>query len=149
MRSTLHLLLLMTLPVTSCAEPEALFREVAASSGPITLGEVWEAPGDTIVGLPEGSIAGVGPAAVYRTRDGVVRGIWMNYPQSTDFDSLARVYRKRLGEPARHERPADPEGRELLVWEDLETRFQLVSDPRRSVSTVYGVLSDRGATGSL
>ncbi len=30
-----------------------------------------------------------------------------------------------------------------MVWEDTETRLELVSDPRRSAATVYAVLTDR------
>jgi hypothetical protein len=132
----------------SCGRSEPVFREVAAISGPIRLGAIWEAPGDTLVSLPAGSIPGTGPVAVRRTPGGVVRSIWVNYPQSADFDRMARGYRGRFGPPVRHVRPADPESREVLAWEDADTRFELVRDPRRSVSTVYGVLSDKPGAGS-
>ena len=59
---------------------------------------------------------------------------------------MAGEYRGRFGDPARHDRPADPELPEIFAWEDNRTRFELVRDPRRSVSTVCAVLSDRASS---
>ncbi|MBA2458278.1 MAG: hypothetical protein H0V43_04875 [Gemmatimonadales bacterium] len=102
-----------------CAAPAPLSREVATALGPIRLGEVWDpaglpeaSRGDTVVGLPAGSVPGGGSVRVHRTPEGTVHRIWRDYPQSADFAGLVKDYRRRLGAPVSRERPADVEQRE-------------------------------------
>jgi hypothetical protein len=136
--------------LAGCLRHEPLPREQATAYGAVRLGEVWHpsrlsdvAPGDTIVSLPEGAIAGGGRVAVYRSATGIVRRIWRDYPQSVDFGGLVGDLRRRYGLPRVHDSPADPEAAERVVWEDPRTRLELVRDPRRSVATVHSLLADR------
>ncbi len=135
--------------LAGCVRHEPLPREQATAYGAVRLGEAWHpssvcdvAPGDTILSLPEGAIAGGGRIAVYRSATGIVRRIWRDYPQSVDFGGLVGDLRRRYGLPRVHERPADPEAAERVVWEDSRTRLELVRDPRRSVATVHSQLAN-------
>ena len=126
-----------------------MFRHLGTARGEIHLGapldRVWLPPSEpsvAIVSLPRGVGAGAQSVSVRRDADGRVREIMLNYEQSTDFQAQVARYRRELGPPARHDRPADPEAAERVAWRDARTTFELVRDPRRSVSTVYGRLSD-------
>jgi hypothetical protein len=133
-----------------CVRRETLPRERATAFGPARLGEVWHSPhltgagpGDTIVSLPEGAVAGRGRVTVYRSAAGAVLRIRQDYPQSVDFARLVGDLRRRYGVPIVHDHPADPEAAERVVWEDPRTRLELVRDPRRSVATVHSLLVNR------
>jgi hypothetical protein len=129
-----------------------VFRHLDTARGEIRLGSAldraWLAPGEpaaAIVSLPRGLVAGAQSASVRRDAAGRVREIMLNYEQSTDFQAEIARYRRELGPPAVHHCPADPEAAERVAWRDARTTFELVRDPRRSVSTVYGRLSDTEA----
>jgi hypothetical protein len=133
-----------------CVRHSPLPRQMETAFGPVRLGVPWNPVdlagvglGDTIVGLPAGAIQGGGRVTVYRAADGTVRRVWRDYPQSVDFVRLSGDLRRQYGLPAVHERSADPEAPERIVWEDPRTRLELIRDPRRSVATVYGLLVDR------
>jgi len=139
--------------LAACVRHEPLTSETATAIGSVKLGVVGvpadlpgASQGDTVVGIPQGGIAGGGRLAVYRSPSGVVRRIWRDYPQSVDFLRLASEHRRRYGLPATHDRPTDPEAAERIVWEDPRTRLELVRDPRRSAATVYSLLVDRLST---
>ena len=70
------------------------------------------------------------------------RVVVFNYPQSADFSALVAEHSKRLGPPVRHDQASDAEAAERVVWQDTKTRFELIRDPKRSVSTIYSRLSD-------
>jgi hypothetical protein len=130
-----------------------VFRHLSTTRGEIYLGAVldpiWvhEAErGTEHVALPRGTVAGAQSALVSRNAQGRVREIMLNYDQATDFDAHVARYRRSLGPPASHMRPAHPEGAERIIWRDARTSFELVRDPRRSVSTIYGRLTDRTTT---
>ena len=134
----------------ACVRHQPLPREVETAFGPVRLGAAWNpadlpglGQGDTIVALPAGAIRGGGSATVYRGPDGTVRGVRRDYPQSIDFVRLTGDLRRQYGIPAAHERSADPEAAERVVWEDPHTRLELIRDPRRSVATVHSLLVDR------
>jgi hypothetical protein len=127
-----------------------VFRHLGTTRGEIrlgsALGHAWLSRSESapaIVSLPRGVVTGAQSVSVWRDADGRVREIMLNYEQSTDFQAQVARYRRELGPPARHDRPAGPEGAERVAWRDARTTFELVRDPRRSVSTVYGRLSDR------
>jgi hypothetical protein len=127
-----------------------VFRHLGTARGEIRLGSVldrtWHSPSEpaaAIVSLPRGMVTGAQSVSVRRDAAGRVREIMLNYEQSTDFQAQVAHYRRELGPPAVHDRPAGPEAAERVTWRDARTTFELVRDPRRSVSTVYGRLSDR------
>jgi hypothetical protein len=72
-----------------------------------------------------------------------VQEIMIDYEQSTSFGAPLAGYRRSLGPPAFHVQHPDPERAERIGWRDDRTSFELVRDPRRSVSTVYARLTDR------
>jgi hypothetical protein len=132
----------------SAARP--VFRHLDTTRGEIRLGSAlgptWlspSAPAAAIVSLPRGVVTGAQSVSVRRDADGRVREIMLNYEQTTDFPAQVARYRGELGPPFMHDRPAGPEAAERVAWRDARTTFELVRDPRRSVSTVYARLSDR------
>jgi hypothetical protein len=129
--------------------PEPIFRHVDTELSTIRLGERWNGGGvpgaklsDTVVALPAGSFSGAQAIRVHRTREGVVTMVMFDYPQTADFLRMHAEYVELLGPPARHDRPADTEAAERLIWQDSRTRFELTRDPKRSVSTIYSRLTD-------
>ncbi len=127
-----------------------IFRHFNTEMSSIRLGQAWTAeevagadPGDTVVTLPSGSFETFQAVRVHRTASGVVSSIMFDYPQSADFGALQVEYRQLLGTPKEHELPGTAEARERIVWQDSLTSFELVRDPRRSVSTIYSRLIDR------
>ena len=131
-------------------EARPVFRHLGTTRGDIRLGapldSVWlrgSREASDVVSLPSGSVPGAQSVSVTRGGDARVREIMLNYEQATDFAAQVAGYRRSLGPPASHLRPADPEGAERIVWRDSHTSFELVRDPRRSASTIYGRLADR------
>jgi hypothetical protein len=131
-----------------------IFRHFNTEVSSIRLGEHWTAeevagaePSDTVVALPSGTFEKAQGVRVHRTPTGVVSSIMFDYPQHADFHAMQEEYTRLFGPPAEHERPKNAEARERLVWADSLTRFELVRDPRRSVSTLYTRLTDRQTAG--
>jgi hypothetical protein len=154
-RASLYLLLAA---LAACApasdQPVAtrpILRHFNTEVSSIRLGEPWTAeevpgaePGDTVVALPSGTFERAQAVRVHRTPAGVVSSIMFDYPQLADFQAMQQEYTRLYGPPSTHEQPAKPEARERLIWQDSLTLFELVRDPRRSVSTIYARLIDRG-----
>ena len=151
-----HLFILLCVLFAGCRPSDRpgaarpIFRHYNTEMSTIQLGQKWTAeevpgaePGDTVVGLPSGTFESAQAIRVHRTPDAVVSSIMFDYPESADFDAMQTDYSKRLGPPAEHERPRNPDTRERLVWQDSLTRLELVRDPARSASTIYIRLSDR------
>jgi len=99
-------------------------------------------PGDTVVALAPGTFERAQSVRVHRTPAGVVSSIMFDYPQTADFQAMQSEYRRLFGPPREHQKPANDEELERLVWQDSLTRFELVRDPKRSAATVYTRLSD-------
>ena len=97
--------------------------------------------------LRSGTIAGAQAVRVTRGRDGIVRQITLDHERATGFASLVARHRRTLGSPVSHHRPGNPEDAERITWKDESTSFELIRDPRRSVSTIYGRLIDRTGPG--
>jgi hypothetical protein len=131
-----------------------VLRHIATARGDIRLGvgldSTWLSgvePGATVVALPPGTVPGAQSVWVTRGPHGIVREITLNQEQATSFASLVARHRRILGSPVSHHRPADPEDAERIVWRDDATSFELIRDPCRSVSTIYGRLIDRRGPG--
>lgn len=136
------------------ATKRPIFRHFNTEVSSIRLGEPWTAeevpgaePTDTVVALPSGTFERAQSVRVHRTSAGVVSSIMFDYPQTADFRAMQEEYTRLFGPPARHEQSKNPEARERLIWQDSLTIFELVRDPKRSVSTVYTRLTDRPAPG--
>ena len=132
---------------------QPISRHLNTEVSSIRLGEQWSAeevpgaePSDTVVALPSGTFERAQAVRVHRTSTGVVSSIMFDYPQAANFQAMQREYTGLYGPPVKHERSANPEARERLVWQDSLTLFELVRDPRRSVSTIYARLIDRSRT---
>ena len=132
------------------ASTRPIFRHFNTEVSSIRLGEHWtaeEVPGadrdDTVVALPSGTFERAQAVRVHRSPTGVVSSIMFDYPQEADFTAMQQEYTKLFGEPTEHDRSDKSEARERLVWQDSLTLFELVRDPRRSVSTIYTRLTDR------
>ena len=130
-----------------------ILRHFNTEVSSIRLGEHWTAeevpgvePGDTVVALPPGTFERAQAVRVHRTPTGVVSSIMFDYPQQADFQAMQQEYTRLYGPPRKHERSDKPEARERLVWQDSLTLFEVVRDPRRSVSTIYARLTDRSRT---
>jgi hypothetical protein len=135
------------------ATTRPIFRHYNTELSSIRLGERWTAEevpgvetGDTVVALPTGTFEKAQAVRVHRTPTGVVSSIMFDYPQQADYQQMQQEYTKLFGSPAEHERSDNPEARERVVWQDSLTLFELVRDPRRSVSTIYARLIDRSRT---
>jgi hypothetical protein len=122
------------------ATPRPIFRHFNTEVSNIQLGHSWTAeevpgadPGDTVVAQS---------VRVHRTPGGVVSSIMFDYPQTADFQAMQSEYTQLFGPPHQHQKPANDEALERLVWQDSLTRFELVRDPKRSAATVYTRLSD-------
>ncbi len=133
-----------------------IFRHFNTEVSSIRLGDHWtaeEVPGaeasDTVVALPSGTFEKAQAVRVHRSPTGVVSSIMFDYPQEADFHAMQQEYTRLFGPPAEHERAGNVEGRERLVWMDSLTLFELVRDPRRSVSTIYTRLTDRQTPGGI
>jgi hypothetical protein len=129
---------------------QPIFRHFNTELSSIRLGEPWTAEevsgadvNDTVVALPSGTFERAQAVRVHRTPTGVVSSIMFDYPQEADFHGMQAEYTKLFGQPAAHEQSKNAEARERLVWQDSVTRFELVRDPSRSVSTIYTRLTDR------
>lgn len=127
-----------------------IFRHFNTEVSSIRLGEHWTAeevpgaePSDTVVALPSGTFEKAEAVRVHRTATGIVSSIMFDYPQQADFQAMQQEYTRLYGPPGKHERSDKAEARERLVWQDSLTLFELVRDPRRSVSTIYARLIDR------
>jgi hypothetical protein len=158
-RPRLRLWVAVVTLTAACAAPRPptagggplVFRELRIGDDTIPLGRPWPraarfvAAGDTVVALLGGAAGGAERVRVHLTPAGEVRRIWIDYPQSADYERLLAAYAATLGEPRR--------GRwrrgELARWEDAQTRFDLVRDPERNASTVFGVLTDRRLSAGL
>jgi hypothetical protein len=130
-----------------------IFRHFNTEVSSIKLGEHWTAEevpgadrGDTVVALPSGTFERAQAVRVHRSPTGVVSSIMFDYPQDADFNAMQQEYTRLFGAPTKHERSEKPEARERLVWRDSLTLFELVRDPRRSVSSIYTRLIDRSRT---
>ena len=130
-----------------------IFRHFNTEVSSIRLGEHWTAEevpgadtGDTVVALPSGTFERAQAVRVHRSPTGVVSSIMFDYPQDADFNAMQQEYTRLFGAPTEHERAEKPEARERLVWQDSLTLFELVRDPRRSVSSIYTRLIDRSRT---
>ena len=150
------LILLLLVLLGGCGrEPRAgqpIFRHFNTELSAIRLGQAWTAeevpgaePGDTVIALPSGTFERAQAVRVHRTPDGVVSSIMFDYPQSADFQTMEREYRRMFGTPVEHVAPRKPGLPERFMWQDSVTRFELVRDPKRSAATVYTRLSDRPA----
>ena len=129
--------------------PRAIVREVHVGTGIVALGaplapEVAAAsPGDTVIALARGSVAGAERVLVHRARDGSVRALTIDYLLGTDFDTLVAGYERTLGPAARSttvrgaESPAD-----VATWNDGRTELRIVRDPNRSAWTIRVTLRD-------
>jgi hypothetical protein len=150
---------LLLVALAACApssdQPAArpIFRHFNTEVSSIRLGEHWTAEevpgadrGDTVVALPSGTFERAQAVRVHRSPTGVVSSIMFDYPQDADFNAMQQEYTRLFGAPTEHERSAKPEVRERLVWQDSLTLFELVRDPRRSVSSIYTRLIDRSRT---
>jgi hypothetical protein len=131
-----------------------IFRHFNTEVSSIRLGDHWtaeEVPGaeasETVVALPSGTFEKAQAVRVHRSPTGVVSSIMFDYPQQADFHAMQQEYTRLFGPPAEHQRPGNVEGPERLVWMDSLTLFELVRDPRRSVSTIYTRLTDRQTPG--
>jgi hypothetical protein len=136
------------------ATTRPIFRHFNTEVSSIRLGEHWTAEevagaeaSDTVVALPSGTFEKAQAVRVHRSPAGVVSSIMFDYPQDADFHAMQEEYTRVLGSPAEHERPRNAEARERLVWRDSLTLFELVRDPRRSVSTIYTRLIDHQTPG--
>jgi hypothetical protein len=150
---------LLLAALTACApasdQPAAkrpISRHFNSEVSSIRLGEPWtaeEVPGaeltDTVVALPSGTFERAQAVRVHRSPTGVVSSIMFDYPQNADFHVMQEEYTRLFGQPAEHERSKNAEARERVVWQDSLTVFELVRDPKRSVSTIYTRLTDRRA----
>ena len=132
------------------AATRPIFRHFNTEVSSIRLGEHWTAEevpgadrGDTVVALPSGTFERAQAVRVHRSPTGVVSSIMFDYPQEADFTAMQQEYTRLFGAPTEHERSDNSEARERLVWQDSLTLFELVRDPRRSVSTIYTRLTDR------
>jgi hypothetical protein len=132
------------------AEPthsRPLFRHVITDAREIRLGDTLSSTGGVDRGAGDatasGGQGGTQMIGVIRGADGAVQEIVSNYPQTADFAALVAGYSAALGPPVAHRKPLMAESAEVVTWADTATRFELVRDPRRSVSTVYTRLSDR------
>ncbi len=153
-------LCLLFASLTACAQgserpatTRPILRHFNTEVSSIRLGEQWSAeevpgaePSDTVVALPSGTFERAQAVRVHRTSTGVVSSIMFDYPQAADFQTMQQEYTGLYGPPIKHERSAKPEARERLVWQDSLTLFELVRDPKRSVSTIYARLIDRSRT---
>jgi hypothetical protein len=135
---------------------QPIFRHFNTEVSSIRLGDRWTAeevpgaePSDTVVALPSGTFEKAQAVRVHRSPAGVVSSIMFDYPQDADFDAMREEYTRLFGPPAEHERSGNAEARERLVWVDSLTLFELVRDPRRSVSTIYTRLIDRPGPGGI
>ena len=135
------------------AAKRPIFRHFNTEVSSIRLGEHWTAEevpgadtGDTVVALPSGTFERAQAVRVHRSPTGVVSSIMFDYPQEADFTAMQQEYTRLFGEPKEHEQSEKSEARERLVWQDSLTLFELVRDPRRSVSTIYTRLTDRSRT---
>jgi hypothetical protein len=146
MRPTLTLALLL---LASCRSPASspsgpsVLRVVAVHGGTIELGRALPAalagaPGDTVVSLAIGESDDTPRIRAHLTPDGRVRMVWFDYAQRVEHARLVRQYVALLGAPRREPYRLG----ERLTWEDGDTRFEIVRDPERSASTVFGVLTD-------
>jgi hypothetical protein len=136
-------------PASDQPATRPIFRHFNTEMSSIRLGEPWTAEevpgvetGDTVVGLP-GTFEKAQAVRVHRTPTGVVSSIMFDYPQQADYRQMQQEYTRLFGAPTEHERSDNPEARERLVWQDSLTLFELVREPRRSVSTIYARLIDR------
>jgi hypothetical protein len=150
MRPLAALLLLLACGPKETKPGSPLFRHVTTARGEIRLGEVWDAawvpgldPGALVIALPPGTFGGAQAIRVTRGPDRVVREIMFDYDQGTDFAAQVADYEASLGPPTVHRAPADSDSAEVVRWTDAVTSFELIRDPRRSVSTVYSRLMDR------
>ena len=151
-----HLLLVVLAACAPASDQPAtrpIFRHFNTEVSSIRLGEHWTAEevpgadrGDTVVALPSGTFERAQAVRVHRSPTGVVSSIMFDYPQDADFNAMQQEYTRLFGAPTEHERSAKPEVRERLVWQDSLTLFELVRDPRRSVSSIYTRLIDRSRT---
>ena len=135
------------------AAAHPIFRHFNTEVSSIKLGEHWtaeEVPGaetdDTVVALPSGTFERAQAVRVHRSPTGIVTSMMFDYPQEADFQAMQQEYTRLFGPPIVHERPDKAEAPERLVWRDSLTLFELVRDPRRSVSTIYTRLTDRSRT---
>jgi hypothetical protein len=133
-----------------------IFRHFNTEVSSIRLGEHWtaeEVPGaevsDTVVALQSGTFEKAQAVRVHRSPTGVVSSIMFDYPQAADFHAMQQEYTSLFGPPVEHERPGNAGARERLVWMDSLTLFELVRDPKRSVSTIYTRLTDRQTPGVI
>jgi hypothetical protein len=140
-------------PASDQPAARPIFRHFNTEVSSIKLGEHWTAEevpgadrGDTVVALPSGTFERAQAVRVHRSPTGVVSSIMFDYPQDADFNAMQQEYTRLFGAPTEHERSAKPEVRERLVWQDSLTLFELVRDPRRSVSSIYTRLIDRSRT---
>ncbi|HEX6060026.1 MAG TPA: hypothetical protein VFZ11_13530 [Gemmatimonadaceae bacterium] len=127
----------------------AILREVQVGTGVVVLGaplrpEVAAAsPGDTVIVLARGSVAGAARALVHRARDGSVSAVTIDYLLDTGFDTLVAGYERTLGPATRSttvrgaESPAD-----VATWSDGRTELRIVRDPNRSAWTIRVTLRD-------
>ena len=119
-------------------------REVRTAAALIRLGEplppavARQSTADTVVAIPAAGIARAQAVRAHLTPTGLVRMLWVDYAQSANYAAMVAEYASTLGRPRRE---AYRTG-ERVWWEDGATRFELVRDPERSVSTVFGVLTD-------
>lgn len=127
-----------------------IFRHFNTEVSSIRLGEPWNAeevpgaePTDSVVALPSGTFERAQAVRVHRDPGGIVSSIMFDYPQEADFHAMQEEYTRLFGEPATREQSKNAEARERVVWQDSLTVFELVRDPRRSVSTIYTRLTDR------
>jgi hypothetical protein len=154
MKRTLLGSLLLALLVAACTPgapaqtgSAGIFREIQIGGGVIQLGKplpgVVPPPpaGDTVVSLPAAQIGGAEAIRAHLTPSGLVRALWFDYSPRSDFDAMVAEYAATLGEPRKEPYRTG----ERAVWEDAQTRFELVHDPERSAGTVYSVLQDRAS----
>ena len=156
-KRSLYLLLAALAALAACAPAgdqagttRPIFRHFNTEVSSIRLGEHWTAeevpgaePSDTVVALPSGTFERAQAVRVHRTPSGVVSSIMFDYPQQADYQAMQQEYTRLFGPPSKHERSDKAEARERLVWQDSLTLFELVREPRRSVSTIYARLVDR------
>lgn len=139
-------------PGGPAAARRPIFRYVETSAGRIELDQPWQtapildAPHlDAIIALPPRAFGGAQAIRIHRAAAGVVRRVDFDYAQDADFDAMVADYTRSLGPPVRYTEAASPQGADRAVWEDARTRFELIRDFARNVSTVYSVLSSRAA----
>jgi hypothetical protein len=121
--------------------------------GPLTLGEplnpavAGAGVGETMVVLGPGIAGGADRAQVHLTPNGTVRSIILDYPHTTNYQSMIDERAAALGPPQRS-KPArqGEEPTDLAVWRDARTELRILRDPNRSAWTVRAELIDRAGS---